>query len=71
MKAIGDNVIFLKFRSVHAELEGMDFMCCAHCKNKTFVVTYDGTEFPMMKCAACGSHLGRIGWADSASEGRT
>lgn len=68
MKAIGDNVVFMKFRPEKADFEGLTFCTCAHCKNKTFIVTYDGDEFPMMKCAACGSHLGRIGWAESVQE---
>lgn len=58
------NVVHLSFKSENTIEEHISFTCCANCKNKTFTVTNDGMEFPMMKCAACGAHIGMIGWAD-------
>lgn len=60
----GDKVVFLEFKSKAAAEDGMSFMSCKHCRNKAFVVMYDTEQFPMMKCCACGAHLGRIGWAE-------
>lgn len=42
----------------------MTFLSCKYCKNKTYTMTYDKTDsFPLMRCAACGQHMGRMGWA--------
>ena len=60
----GDNVVILQFRSPHVEDDTMAFIACKHCRNKTYTLTDDkpGT-FPLMRCAACGMHMGRMGWA--------
>lgn len=58
------NVVHLSFKGSNVQDETISIMACSNCKNKTFVVVYDGSDFPMMKCSACGSHTGRIGWAD-------
>lgn len=59
-----DNVVYLKFRSPHVDDDVMTFLACRYCKNKTFTFTLDRDEgFPLMKCAACGQHMGRMGWA--------
>lgn len=58
------NVVFLKFRSPHVEEDTMAFHACAVCKNKTFTLTEDKLDtFPLLRCAACGQHIGRMGWA--------
>ena len=58
------NVIFLQFKSPHVEDDMMAFLGCKLCKNKTFTLTHDQLgSFPLMRCAACGQHIGRMGWA--------
>lgn len=58
------NVVHLKFRSPHVKDDMMSFIACKHCKNKTYVLRCDDPDnFPLMQCAACGSHIGRMGWA--------
>lgn len=58
-------VIFLAFKSPAMQDDMMAFRACAHCRNKTFTITEDHVGgFPLMRCAACGSHMGRVGWAD-------
>lgn len=57
-------VVFLKFTSDKIQPDGLTFMACSWCRNKTFTVVYQDDKFPMMKCAACGNNLGRMGWAD-------
>lgn len=57
------NVIHLAFKSPHVEDDMMAFLACKHCKNKTYTLTVDDVStFPLMRCAACGSHMGRMGW---------
>lgn len=56
-------VVYLEFHSHRQKPEGMDFLACSHCRTKTFTHTYlGGNEFPLVKCAACGQHIGRVGW---------
>jgi hypothetical protein len=64
MTMASDNVIHLAFRSPHVEDDTMAFHACKVCRNKTFTLTADKPgDFPLMRCAACGSHIGRMGWA--------
>lgn len=59
-----DNVVYLKFASPHTEEGYTSFMSCRLCHNKTFVFIHDRIDgFPLMKCAACDQHMGRMGWA--------
>lgn len=59
-------VVFLKFRSPEQREDTMAFLACAVCKNKTYTHTIDQVGgFPLVRCAACGQHIGRIGWADN------
>jgi hypothetical protein len=59
-----DNVVFLKFKSPHVVEDMCAFIACRHCRNKTYTLVEDRVgSFPMMKCAACGAHIGRMGWA--------
>ncbi len=61
---MSDNVIHLKFKSPHLESDTMAFVSCKVCRNKTFTLIEDRPEdFPLMRCAACGHHIGRMGWA--------
>lgn len=59
----GENVIFLQFRSPHMVEDERAFIACKNCRNKTYLLIEDkpGT-FPLMQCAACGQHMGRMGW---------
>lgn len=65
MKHKDDNVIFLKYKSPHMEPGEMAMLACIVCRNKTYTLTFDQVEggFPLMRCAACGNHAGRMGWA--------
>lgn len=56
-------VVFLAFKNPGLEPDMMTFFACKHCRNKTFTLTEDQPEyFPLLRCAACGQHLGRMGW---------
>jgi hypothetical protein len=67
---MSENIIELKFRSPHIrEDDGLVFLACISCRNKTYTLVYDRVdEFPLMKCAACGQAMGRVGWAPTADE---
>lgn len=59
-----DNVVFLAFSSDKTEPDTLCLSACTFCRNKTFSILHDREQgFPMLRCAACGSHIGRIGWA--------
>ena len=59
------NVVFLKFSKPEATAdEYLTFISCKHCKNKTYTLTNEADSYPLLKCAACGSHIGRIGWTE-------
>lgn len=60
----GDNIVFLKFRSETVDDDAMAFICCNHCRNKTFTLVDQPGTFPLMRCAACQCHIGQIGWAN-------
>jgi hypothetical protein len=61
---VTDNVIHLAFKSPHATEDTMAFLACGVCHNKTYTLTEDTPGyFPLMRCAACGQHMGRMGWA--------
>jgi len=62
------NVVHLNFKGSNTVEEHISFTCCLNCKNKTFTVTNDGAEFAMLKCAACGAHIGRIGYTDEPQQ---
>ncbi len=60
-----DKVVFLAYRNDELKTQTRDFMSCKHCSNKTFVLIYPAQEgFPLLQCAACGNHLGRMGWVN-------
>ena len=60
-----ENVVFLKFSNPEKmEPDTMAFHACSNCRNKTFTLTDDKPgEFPLLRCAACGQHMGRMGFA--------
>ena len=62
---LDDNkVIHLAFKSPHVDEDIMAFSACSLCRNKTFTLTHDRSKgFPLMRCAACGQHIGRMGWS--------
>jgi hypothetical protein len=75
MATAGDNVVFLKFRSPHVEdADTITFICCKNCRNKTYTLIEDKPgDFPLLKCGACGAHIGRMGWShddDPAAPGK-
>lgn len=64
---MSDNVIHLAFRSPHVDDDSCAMMACKNCRNKTFLMLMDQMDtFPMMKCAACDQHIGRMGWTPDA-----
>lgn len=47
----------------------MSFIACRICRNKTYTLIEDRpNDFPRIKCAACGQHMGRMGWAEDDAE---
>mgnify|MGYP001576579116 CR=1 FL=1 len=59
-------VVYLKFKSEQLDEDTMAFLACKVCKNKTFTHTFDDMDnFPLVRCAACGQHIGRVGYADT------
>lgn len=68
-----DKVIFLAHSNPNkkTDTEGIYMTACIHCRNKTFLLILPAPQesgFPMLRCAACGLDLSRIGWiADESS----
>lgn len=61
---MSDNVVHLSFKSPHVEDAERGWLACRNCKNKTYLLIEDRPQdFPLMQCAACGQHMGRMGWA--------
>lgn len=57
-------IVELKFRSPHVEDGARAMLACSECRNKTYLLIDDRPgDFPLMQCAACGQHCGRMGWA--------
>lgn len=62
----GSNVVYLKFQGDQIAKDTMALGACTPCGNKTFNLLYDKPDhFPLLRCAACGCHMGRIGWAET------
>lgn len=59
-----NNIVKLNFKGSSVQEEYVSFHACAVCKNKTYTLTCDGQDYPLMKCAACGNHIGRMGWVE-------
>ena len=69
---MSDNVVFLQFKSPHVVEDTMAFLSCRACRNKTYTMTEDQPgKFPLMRCAACGQHMGRMGWAHDDDPARS
>lgn len=68
---MNENVIELFPRSPEMVDGPMSFIGCRTCLNKTFVVMDTGGEddMPLLKCAACGAHIGRMGWCPELDDG--
>lgn len=65
-----ENVVFLRFKAPETTSDDtMTFIACRACRNKTYTLTEDRPgEFPLLRCAACGAHIGRMGWAPYSEE---
>ena len=63
---MNDKVVYLEFKNKNTIEEGfINFVACANCRNKTYVLIEDEKDqFPLLKCSACGNEIGRIGWAN-------
>lgn len=58
-------VVFLKLRTTNQSEDMLALMACKHCRNKTFTHTEDiPGDFLLVRCAACGQHIGRVGWTE-------
>lgn len=65
---MSEKVVFLAFKNENLEHTGRDFLTCKHCLNKTYIIVWQGTDkFPLVQCAACATHIGYLGWADSGN----
>jgi len=63
---MSEPVVFLAFDNPDVRPQGViEMIACGHCANKTFtaVVPNSPGRFPMLKCAACTTEIGRFGWA--------
>lgn len=59
-----NNVVFLAFRNPEKTAdETTHVVCCKHCRNKNFLLLAPAeNDYPVLKCAACGANIGRVGW---------
>lgn len=59
-----DKVIHLAFSNPEkTEPAPILLIGCSRCRNKTFRLVAPATEgFCSLECAACGQHIGMIGW---------
>ena len=59
-----ENVVFLAYRTDKANIEGLEVLACARCRNKAWTVAFDSREdrFPRLVCTACATDGGSIGW---------
>lgn len=65
-----EKVVFLNFQKPETtDPDTMAFIACKSCRNKTYTITEDKPDyFPLIRCAACGCHIGRMGWAPDDAE---
>lgn len=65
---MSEKVVFLAWSNTKVVVGGRDFLSCTPCKNKTYTIIWQGDEkFPLVQCAACGNHIGYMGWVDSGN----
>lgn len=63
------SVIQLAFSSGESVVERHALIACRECRNKTFKLRYEGdAQFPLLQCAACEAHIGKIGWVHEAGQ---
>jgi len=55
-------VVYLAYSSKNADNDAQSLIACKHCRNKTFKLLHFVDEFPLVQCAACDAHIGRMGW---------
>lgn len=62
-----DKVVFLAHRN-DTPTATTEVLVCGACHNKTWVVEYGvkGSNYPRMRCCACGEAAGYFGWIDDA-----
>jgi hypothetical protein len=62
---MNEKVVFLAFANPRKlELDARDFLACKACRNKTYLMIFQGEQsFPLLQCAACGNHAGYWGFA--------
>lgn len=65
---MNDKVVFLKVNNDKIQPDGKTMMACTWCRNKTFTLVHEDEGFPMLKCAACGDNMGKIGWTDTGEK---
>ena len=58
------NVIHLAYSSPEVQEEVRSMFACSFCHNKTFTLskTSPVDDYPLLACAACGNHIGHVGW---------
>lgn len=57
-----DNVVYLRFENPEVQEDAIAFLSCNTCRNKTYTLIMGNDKFPRVACAACGQHIGKIGW---------
>lgn len=63
------SVVRLAFSNADSVVERHALIACRECHNKTFKLRYEGdARFPLLQCAACEAHIGKIGWVHDAAE---
>lgn len=60
-----DKVIFLAHRN-STPTATTETLVCGSCHNKTWVAEYGvrDSQYPYLKCCACGEPAGYFGWVD-------
>jgi hypothetical protein len=62
---MADNIVQLRPRTEQLqEADTITIFGCVNCNNKTFILVddYDPCGLSMMKCSACQTAIGRVGW---------
>lgn len=57
-----NKVVFLAYSNPQLKTETVSHLSCSHCRNKTWRLTYEDSQFPRLTCACCGTDGGLIGW---------
>jgi len=66
---MNENVVHLAFTNPNlVKAEERAYLACRVCSNKTYLLLHFDDEFPTMQCAACGQHMGKMGWASKGEE---